>query len=100
MDRINFSNSINNLCELDIIEIFDSIMTLYNIIENYENIDISKTPSDVASFNVTFSQDANIHNVLQMNGCTISIYDSIISIQCNELDNNTINFIFNKIGMT
>lgn len=86
IDRIEFSNSIENLGEDDIISLFNPVMTLYGLIGTYENIKVSKDlSSEVASFDITFEADDNGVTdklVSQCNGSRIEVLDSMMNINC------------------
>lgn len=88
IDRIEFSNSIENLNEDNIISLFNPVMTLYGLVGAYENISISKDPSsEVASFDITFEADNNgvaDKLVSQCNGSRIEVLESKININCNK----------------
>lgn len=87
IDRIDFSNSIENLDEDNIVSLFDSVMTLYGIIGTYDNIKISNIPSsEVASFDIVFEANNGVADVIvsQCNHSRIDIFGNMTTILCNK----------------
>ena len=88
IDRINFSNSIENLNEENIVSLFNPVMTLYGLVGSYDNIKISRdSSSEVASFDITFeaNSDGVIDNLVsQCDGGRIEVLKSMININCNK----------------
>ena len=54
MNRIDFSGAIENMNDNDITKQFDEVMLLYDIVGDYENITISNSSDEIASFDVSF----------------------------------------------
>lgn len=95
MDRIEFSNSIDNISSEDIIKSFDNIMTLYNIVGSYDNIKISKKPGELASFNITFEDEESVKNIIAIcDGMKIDIYNHSVTIKCEHEKSNFLHIIF------
>lgn len=96
MDRTEFSNSIDDITSEDIINSFDSIMALYNIVNDYDykNIKISKQPDEIASFDIAFTKKESVQSVIELcNGMIVDIYDQKVNIKCIE-NKNSIHIIF------
>lgn len=92
-DRIDFSNSIENLNEDNIISLFDSVMALYGIIGTYDNIKVSNIPSsEVASFDIAFEANNGVADkiVSQCDGCRIKVFGNMTTIFCNKESDNLI----------
>lgn len=91
MNRETFMHNVD-ITDADIITAFESIMALYCLcnIADYENIKISTTSSELASFDVTFDNANYADKVYTMcNKVHIPIYGVFYSISC-ELDGNTV----------
>ena len=79
MNVETFMRSIENVTSDDIINEFENIMTLYSLCNGvcgYDNIFISKTSSELASFNIKFEteeQATKLHE--ECNGLPMTIYD-------------------------
>lgn len=97
MDRIEFTDSIDNITTDDMIHEFESIMALYNIVGEY-NIKISKTSTDVAAFDVTFNSKYRSSDIVSMcDNMKVDIYDQPLIIKCIPTDDNSVQIIFNKV---
>lgn len=88
MDRIEFSQSIDNVTTDDIISRFEEIMALYNIMHTYRIIKISKTQEDIASFSIQFDQDDVSKISTTLNNLSIIIYNTLLKIKCNIINDN------------
>lgn len=98
MDRINFSDSIENINDSDIISRFDEFMLLYDIVGNYENIRISTSSDDeIASFDVTFTTAESTDKLIsECHGIYIRLYEHLFSIKCDKKSDNSVHVIFIK----
>lgn len=86
MDRIEFSQSIDNASADDIINRFEEIMALYNIIHNYEITKISKTQDDIASFTIELEQDDISKIISTLSNLSIVIYNTPLQIYCKAIN--------------
>lgn len=85
MDRIEFSQSIDNATAEDIINRFEEIMALYDIIHNYEIIKISKNQDDIASFTIELEQDDISRIISALSNLSLVIYNTPLQICCKAI---------------
>lgn len=94
MNRIEFSHSINNITENDIIDKFEEIMTLYDITHTYEIISISMTNNDfndIASFKIQFIDKDDISTMIEMiNGISLTMYGTVLKLESFLVDDITV----------
>ena len=85
MDRETFMNNIV-ITDSDIFSAFESLMALYNLyigIGVYDNIQITKVPSELASFDIKFDNKDYAKKVHEtMNGLFIRIYGVPYNVTC------------------
>lgn len=97
MNIETFVHNIQNLTSEGIIEAFDKVLALYSlyngIASEYDNIQISKTEDEAASFNIIF-EDSHYAQVMHdcCNGLSIRLYNEIYTIT-SELDDSTVHII-------
>jgi hypothetical protein len=93
MTRETFIKNIDNITDEDIICAFDSLMSLYclyNCVGVYENIKITKSETELASFNIEFGNSESAKKVYdKCNGAHVKIYDTKYNVTCT-CDNNSV----------
>lgn len=96
MNVETFMHSIENITSDDIINKFEDLMTLYSLYNGvcgYDNVYISRTSSELASFNIKFEteeQASKLHE--ECNGLPMTIYDISYHIT-TEQHQNTVHII-------
>lgn len=98
-NRIDFSNSIENLDENNILSLFDPVMTLYGIVGTLSNVNISNVSSSkVASFDITFEADDGVINniISQYNMQRINVLGSMTTIECSKNSSSQLHLNFIK----
>lgn len=94
MTREEFFNNIKNVNEYDILHAFDSLMAFfnfYNAIGIYNNVEITKTDSELANFDVCFSTDFNVSEFCKdFSGLNIQIYGVKWKVECSQKDEHTL----------
>lgn len=100
MNRETFIHNITNVNDDNVLTIFDKLMALYNLQQctnACDNVKISNTSSDPASFDLCFDDTSLAINFFNIaNGLQIRMYEIPYLILC-ELDNNIVHLsITNK----
>lgn len=94
MTREEFFSNIKNVNEDDILQAFDSLMAFfnfYNAIGIYENVEITKTDSELANFDIKFDSDFNVSEFCRdFSGLRITIYGVKWNVECSQLDERTL----------
>ena len=97
MNRVDFSEAIENMNDSDITKQFDEVMLLYDIVGDYENIKISNSSDEIASFDVTFESVEFADKLInECHGIIIHIHDTIIHIDCTRKTDNSVHVVFKK----
>lgn len=90
MTREEFFNNIKNVNEGDILPAFDSLMAFfnfYNAIGVYENVELTKSDPELASFDVYFKTAFDVDDFCNnFSGLNIMIYGVNWKIDCSRLD--------------
>lgn len=98
MDRIDFSKSLDIDTPIQVSNIFDEILTMYNLLANYEiNVNGTMNENSIIVINASFenTQEAiDASKVLHSEGMRIN--DELYSL-INELDKNTLNLVLTKL---
>lgn len=85
MDRETFIHSIE-ITDTDIRTAFESLMALYSLYNSvgvYDNMKIAKTPSELASFDITYNDSEFAKKVYDTcDGVYVSIYDVKYNVSC------------------
>ena len=85
MDRETFMNNII-ITDSDIVSAFESLMALYDIYSGvgvYDNMQITKVPSELASFDIRYDNCEYAKLVYEKcNGTSIKIYDEPYHVSC------------------
>lgn len=94
MTREEFFSNIKNVNEDDILQAFDSLMAFfnfYNAIGIYKNVEITKTDSELANFDVKFESDFNVSEFCRdFSGLKITIYGVKWNVECSQVDDHTL----------
>lgn len=98
MDRIDFSKSLDIDTPIQVSNIFDEILTMYNLLANYEiNVNGTMNENGIIVINASFenTQEAiDASKVLHSEGMRIN--DELYSL-INKLDKNTLNLVLTKL---
>lgn len=100
MDRETFMHNVN-INGYDIINAFENLMALYciyNSIGEYDNIKVSMTSSELASFDLILDSVENAKEIAtKCNSLYITIYGKQYNVVC-DLDDHTVHIIlYNKV---
>lgn len=97
MNRIDFSGAIENMNDNDITKQFDEVMLLYDIVGDYENITISNSSDEIASFDVSFESVEYADKLIkECHDITIRIHGIIIHVECARKSDTSVHVIFKK----
>lgn len=98
MDRIDFSKSLDIDTPIQVSNIFNEILTMYNLLADYEiNVNGTMSENGIIVINASFenTQEAiDASKVLHSEGMRIN--DELYSL-INELDKNTLNLVLTKL---
>lgn len=97
MNIETFMHNIQNITSEGIIEAFDKVLALYSlyngVASEYDNIQISKTEGEAASFDIIF-EDSHYAQTMHdcCDGLSIRLYNEIYTITSG-LDDTTVHII-------
>ncbi len=97
MNIETFMHNIQNITSEGIIEAFDKVLALYSlyngVASEYDNIQISKTENEAASFDIIFDDSRYAQTMHDCcDGLSIRLYNEIYTI-ASELDDTTVHII-------
>ena len=97
MNIETFMHNIQNITSEGIIEAFDKVLALYSlyngVASEYDNIQISKTENEAASFDIIFDDSRYAQTMHDcFDGLSIRLYNEIYTI-ASELDDTTVHII-------
>ena len=102
MNRIEFANSLE--CSDHIISNYDNFMVCYDIINYYDMIQVNNysiIDANKILFNISIPSDVSVNKIKRILDRTIiNKYNSIYQIQSNIIDNDKLNIILYKTGVS
>lgn len=102
MNRIEFANSLE--CSDHIIDNYDNFMACYDIVNYYDMIQVDNyniIDANKILFNISIPSDVSVNKIKRILDRTIiNKYNSIYQIQSNIIDNDKLNIILYRMGVS